>query len=208
MWDLRSRTVSSDTATSATPRVWIPPAFAFSPNPGLADWVEVLEERVRAGRVAVRAAKEAGGDRCLVLAGMSLGALAALAVANLEGDVDGLVLMLGGGDLERLAERLPRLDPRFSTISLAEAGPELTGRLTRVDALAQRSRLPPGSILLMDAMFDAVVPAESATKLWETLGRPERRRYPTGHYSFGFAFPAVVDAVAGHAERVCNPEHS
>lgn len=179
----------------------LPPSRALGAEPTAGDWLGLLEERVRAGRAAVREFGE--GRACRVVVGMSLGALAALPVAALEEEVDGLVLMLAAGDLASVAGRLSSLDDRFSALSLDPLDVEAARRAERLEPLAWTPDLPPRSILLIDARFDAVVPAASSDRLWEHLGRPRRIRYPTGHFSFGYALPWALDAVAEHARSVC-----
>ncbi|MCP5060111.1 MAG: hypothetical protein GY937_25695 [bacterium] len=75
----------------------LPPSRALGDDPTAEDWIELMEERVRAGRAATR--EFSTGKDCVVVVGMSLGGLAAFPLTVLEEGVDGLVLMLAGGDL-------------------------------------------------------------------------------------------------------------
>ncbi len=179
----------------------IPPGQALAEGMDADAWISLLEERVRSGRAAVREfARERG---CLVLVGMSLGALAALPVAALENEVDGLVIMLAGADLAALAETIPHLGQRFARFSLGELSPIQSQRLERLEPTTWASGLERDRILFVRASFDAIISEESSEQLWEALGRPERISYPIGHLSFAFAMPFAVDAIGDHVDKVC-----
>ncbi len=155
---------------------------------------------MRSGRAAVR---EFGSDgQCVVLAGISLGALVAGAVAARE-PVAGLALLLAGGELTELAGQLPEVDERYPGLSVEQLTPRDRERIDALEPLRVAPALRPEEILFLDAWFDGVVPRESSELLWQHLGRPQRVTYPVGHFSFALALPWALEAVADHAEKVC-----
>ena len=47
------------------------------------------------------------------------------------------------------------------------------------------------------------MPAPAATALWEALGKPDEKVYPSGHYSFGVLLPMAVAVAIQHADAQC-----
>lgn len=139
-----------------------------------------------------------------IAVGSSAGAITVPAVAaRLDGHVDAAVLIGGGADVydivthSSLFSAAPEL-----VIQGRPASPEEEVRLAQ--QVLTRSSLDPyhtapamGStpVLLVDAMFDAIVPRRNADLLYERLGEPERWSYPVGHVGLFVLLPTQVDAI-------------
>lgn len=167
-------------------------------------------------------------DRPVVLAGSSLGALglpavgARLAAARSRDEaqaatplprVSAAVLIGGGVGLGELM-----CDSPLGRQWLALAGVDLETtdlESLRVGIDAGCSTAPERClwsldgrpVLLVDALFDAIVPRRSANRLWESLGEPARWSYPVGHIGLFFLISDAqwrqvidwIDAVAAPA---------
>lgn len=75
-----------------------------------------------------------------------------------------------------------------------------------VDPLAWAAHVVPRPVLMLTARWDRVVPAVSSSALWEALGRPTRRVFPSGHYSFAAFLPFAVDDAIAHAADACRTQ--
>jgi len=130
-------------------------------------------------------------QRPLVGIGSSVGAVAMPAVsARLERPFDALVLAAGGADtLEILrsttmgiaASPLRWRDGRRPTTDAWRRIGAAYRDATRLDALHTARLLRGSPVLQLHADWDSIVPAATGELLWESLGRPERWRYRSGH---------------------------
>ncbi|MEO1008834.1 MAG: prolyl oligopeptidase family serine peptidase [Planctomycetota bacterium] len=55
-------------------------------------------------------------------------------------------------------------------------------------------------VLIVDGTKDKAVPFRDSTLLWERLGRPDRRSYPTNHVTLFLALPEWMDEINGWLE--------
>ena len=55
--------------------------------------------------------------------------------------------------------------------------------LAIVEPLNYAYRLPPSSILMINAYFDQAIPRSYTLALWEKIGKPRLVFVPTGHYT-------------------------
>jgi hypothetical protein len=136
----------------------------------------------------------------VVLIGVSLGAISAIPVAALEEDVDGLVSILGGGDLHRL---LPALEPFLGSQSQSFLAPATAKDLSEVEPLRWARALSPDRVLLMRAAWDHVSPGESSQLRREGLGVPREYVFPSGHFSFAAFLPAALEIARRQADTWC-----
>lgn len=182
----------------------LPPARATRDDPSQAVLVKVLQDRIRAGRLAVRLAADRLRPPCLVLFGVSVGALAAVAVSALEPKVDGLIAALGGADLRLIASGSS--DPLLRAMR-ANGGQAPTDLLPddirRVDPLTWSGQLDPRRVLLLGARWDQVMPQASKVALRKALGDPAEIEFPAGHFSFAAFLPFAVSASIEHADKLC-----
>jgi hypothetical protein len=117
----------------------------------------------------------------------------AVAVGNLEPDVDAVVAMLAGSG-PALVSSLERLAPRTA---LQQVGVASSG------ALFLSPRLLHDRVLLVRALFDELVPARATAHLAEALGNPSLHVYPSGHTSFRVFLPLAIWRALGFIERAC-----
>lgn len=182
----------------------LPPARARREEPSPGVLMQVLRDRIRTGRLAVQLAADRLRPSCMVVLGVSVGALAAVAVSALEPEVDGLIVALGGADLRLIASqssdpllRAMRIDEDDVPIDLP---PE---ELRRVDPLTWSAHLDPRRVLLLSARWDQVMPQASKAALRKALGDPAEIEYPSGHFSFAAFLPFAVSASIEHADKIC-----
>ncbi len=129
--------------------------------------------------------------------GISLGAILASLLIEMEPSFQAAVLFLGGGNLpeifrtsreepiaqfrKRFLEQMGSKDgqqERHRAFFLAEAK-----RILRpVDPLQYPSRLDPDRILMINGYFDGVIQRRFSQELWEHLGEPALTYLPAGHY--------------------------
>lgn len=136
--------------------------------------------------------------------GVSLGAIVATLMLAVESDLRAGALCLAGGDLPDLlinsAENRVARWRRWRRRTDGVAGSELARELRRF-VLSDPARIgpyiPTHKVLMVGGSFDEVVPRRNQEVLWESLGRPERRALPLGHYTAFLAFSSILDSVAG-----------
>lgn len=141
----------------------------------------------------------------VVVVGFSAGALVAPAVAARLGErVRGLVLIGGGADAVTIARR-----SSLKRVSLAlRCGDQPVGDdlfMTARDAYRRHVRLDPYAlapslsqtpVLMVHALGDRIVPADSGVLMWERLGRPDRLDFLLDHYELFYFVPGQVPRVA------------
>lgn len=182
----------------------LPPARARREEPSPGVLMRVLRDRIRTGRLAVRLTADRLQPSCIVVLGVSVGALAAVAVSALEQEVDGLIAALGGADLRKIASQSSEPLLRAMQISREEAPIDLPlEELRRVDPLTWSAKLDPRRVLLLGARWDQVMPQASKVALRRALRNPAEIEYPSDHFSFAAFLPFAVNASIEHADEVC-----
>lgn len=152
-------------------------------------------------------------QRPLVLAGFSLGAIVLPPVAaRLDDRVDAAILVAGGANVSEILSNVVLTDgTRFAGFSLAYADgvPDELRRAVSTQYLST-SQLDPyrtagalrgKRVLLLHAIFDHIVPADTGTLLYNRLGRPERWRYFFGHLGLFWWLPNEANAIARWLDR-------
>lgn len=169
-------------------------------------WAHDAERRVREARLALHIAREELALRCVTLVGLSMGALAAVPAAAIDGHTDALVLMLAGGglpDIAATAEQAGLIELLHGT----DAGDQPVS-FASVDPLAHATRLDSDRVLLIHAAFDRVMAPRATEALARRLPGATRIWFPTGHRSFALAFPFALRAASEHADRFCDARRS
>lgn len=140
--------------------------------------------------------------------GISMGGLAGAVILAVEPDLKGGALCLAGADLPDLvlasaedrAVSWRRWRWREDGLGQGELEVELARCL-----LSDPGRLGPyvatDKVLLVGGTLDRVVPRRHQDALWESLGRPERRLYPLGHYTAAVAIGAILGEVDAFLRR-------
>lgn len=140
--------------------------------------------------------------------GLSVGGIVATATAALEPDLDGLGVVVSGGDLASLVpdsregrvERWMQWRLRHDGIGPAAVAEELR-RCLWLEPLAMAAAVPTRKVLLVHGRFDEVIPRQNQDWLWEAFGRPQRLLLPLGHYLSAAALGSVLTAVDRHFRR-------
>ncbi len=170
---------------------------------------EVLAENAYAAEAALEYLDRRRPDLAglpVAVIGFSAGALAApTAAARLGERVSGVVLIGGGADIFRISQRN----------SLTRGGIELRGEngpLDRrvIERIGERylghSRLDPYHtapmlrgvpVLVVHAMFDGIVPAETGEVLYQRLGRPDRLTFLGGHGGLFYLLEGQAERIGG-----------
>lgn len=156
-------------------------------------FLALLLERIHTGRLGVRLVDEGWGPRCLAVVGVSLGGMTAVPVAALEPKVHVLVSMLGGAAITEMAP--------------ASAGPPTPSQKLAIMAVDPSTWAPlvrSKSPLIVEALWDRVVPKPSRRALWRALSPSGTRIvYPAGHGSFAAFLPHAATQAIRHIEAVC-----
>jgi pimeloyl-ACP methyl ester carboxylesterase len=161
------------------------------------------------------------GDRPVMIAGYSAGALVGPAVGALLHDrIEGVVLVGGGANLLNIARRSSLTNGGIAVRWVGpperadvDASDEDWARLE--DAYLSASKLDPNNtapyladkpVLVLHGIFDDIVPADTGELLYERLGRPERFVYTLGHRGLFWRLPAQAGLIRRwidrHAPRV------
>ncbi len=198
-------TGSEIVARLATDRGWavtslLPPGDLPRPGAPVEEWVGLVEERVRSARAALRVGAEntENSHQCVALIGVSVGGIASLRVAELEGSVDVVVGMLAGTGAEGLLHAARAYGAAPSQLSA-----EMLARVDALDPAKNAEGLRGRPVLLVRALFDDVIPPESFDALRGALEDPEVHSWPTGHESFVYVMPWAVDQALDWVDRAC-----
>jgi cephalosporin-C deacetylase-like acetyl esterase len=125
------------------------------------------------------------------LVGMSLGAIVGSLTAGVDQSIRSEVLLFGGGDLSGIifsTSEQSYVKMRNRLLEERQMGPEALKQdaektLAAVEPLNYAYRLPPSSILMINAYFDNTIPRLYTLALWEKIGKPHLIFVPTGHYT-------------------------
>jgi dienelactone hydrolase len=132
-----------------------------------------------------------GNSTPIGVMGISMGAIVAALALQVEPRIGAGALILGGADIAAILawsreDRVVRFREavmQASRMSLDEFHDEAARIMVPVDALTYRGRADPNRILMVNGLFDRVIPSSSSKNLWEAMGRPLWFQMPTGHYS-------------------------
>lgn len=147
------------------------------------------------------------------IAGISLGAIMSATALGADPRLKAGMLMLGGGDIALIlstSDEPPMKEIRESVLAhLGWSQDTLHRKLKEwaapIDPLTYAPRVDPESVLLMDGIFDEVVPPVSADLLWNALGKPQRIRIPTGHYTAFFYLLWADRKMVQHFTKTLKP---
>lgn len=127
--------------------------------------------------------------------GASLGGITTALLCAVEPRIRAGAVLLAGGDLPRVLVESD--EPRIARwraergLDPAALGARLAAEVES-DPLLLAPAVDARRLLVVQARFDAAVPAACQERLWEALGRPERWVLPTGHRSAGVYLPWLV----------------
>lgn len=168
---------------------------------------EVLAENAYAAEAALEYIDRMRPDLAglpVAVIGFSAGALAAPTAAVRLGErVSAVVLIGGGADIFQISQRntltrggidLRGKDGPLDRRLVARIGEHYLEH-TRLDPYHMAPRLRGVPVLVVHAMFDGIVPAETGEVLYERLGRPDRLTFLGGHGGLFYL-------LEGQAERI------
>ena len=116
-----------------------------------------------------------------VICGVSLGALAAPAVALRLQDTDALITIGGGANVPAI---MANSALRLLSMPSASQRRSLSQQILRevpLDPGLLAPHLKELPVLQIDGMLDTIIPKRFANRWHEALGKPDRWRYPVGH---------------------------
>jgi pimeloyl-ACP methyl ester carboxylesterase len=126
--------------------------------------------------------------------GVSVGALLSVRLLADAPQLRFGVLILGGGGVRTLLQqsiiaRGVRDELVRKKVDLAKA----IQRLQKIDPVTYAPRVRDREILMIDAIYDTVIPPDTARELWQALGKPELIWIPTGHLGALFHKRPLID---------------
>lgn len=144
----------------------------------------------------------------LATLGVSFGGMVGTALLAVEPDLAAGALCIAGGDLAGLvhvtSEGRARSWLRWRQEEDGIGVSELSREIER-EAVSDPARMgvhvATERVFLVTANFDTVVPMPFQDVLWESLGRPQRMRIPTGHYSAALLLGPILSAVDAFFRR-------
>lgn len=134
------------------------------------------------------------------LFGVSLGGVVGALVAGVEPRFTRTVLVVGGGDLPAMVLHESR-ETREMRQRLLDGGwtaEKLKPILAPIEPLTFAGRVDPGSVLLINAENDDVIPRECTEQLWKAMGGPRINWIKANHYSIALALPQILNQSAEH----------
>ena len=126
------------------------------------------------------------------LLGISLGGMIAHVIMGLE-DLDfGITLLTGGNSAGIVWEGIATRDVKKQIKRAGITREQLSQIWAIIDParLARHNRVK--RILMINGLYDQVVPPKFTLQLWESLGRPPIHWYPCAHISFFFLLKGIV----------------
>jgi len=175
---------------------------------------DVVRERLRAGVIDGRRLLDwlvthpkIDATR-LASAGVSIGSIQALLLAECDRRIRaGFFVMTGGNLTEMLYDSSETPVRDFRNRMMAQRGwttreqwvEGVKAYVAPVDPLTYTAYLDPRNVMLASGRFDTVVPQTYAQQLWEALGQPRWYKLPCGHYTL---FPFFWWAIARGADHL------
>ena len=177
----------------AVARLERPPVDLADPAVGPQEFSKAISGAVVDGRrlIDFLATHPRVDEHRLASAGVSLGGIQALLLAQTDPRVrGGFYVMVGGGLAELLWDSAEKPIRAFReriraewALETREAFVESLRNMTReVDPLTYAPLLKPGVVLLASGRFDRVMPPPRTEALWQALGKPRWIHLPVGHY--------------------------
>lgn len=118
----------------------------------------------------------------LGLVGLSLGTFIGVRVMANEPRLRFGVLILGGGGLDVLIKDSLIGQALFQAMVRRGGNPlEALPKLLELDPVSYADKLRDRRLLMINGLYDTIIPPAAATRLWERLGRPELIWIPIGH---------------------------
>jgi len=140
------------------------------------------------------------------VAGVSLGAFVGSLALSADERFKRAVLVVGGGDIasvlwngteaRRVKEKLVEQGYTYET---------LERKLRPVEPLTYAGNVPPGSVLMVNAKQDTIVPPECTEKLWEKMGKPEILWYDANHTGMIAYLFEIMEKAASHFSPNARP---
>jgi hypothetical protein len=152
-----------------------------------------------------------------VIVGMSAGAIALPTVVARIGPVDAAVVIGGGENVAEIIADSPLFSQHIELVDVRlEASPQgdrnvkllpcenPKKRAEFVAAVLRKSKIDPrhaaaalkdAPVLMVQAKYDDIVPAAAGQSMYESLDRPERWHYRTGHIGLTLLMPWKIDYV-------------
>ncbi len=155
------------------------------------------------------AQKEVDAHR-LGIMGISLGAIVASVVMEVDSRIQAGVFLLGGADLAGIIDtseensliKFRRRVIEHEGLDTRQFRDVATRMLKPVDPLSYAYRLDPHRVLMINGYFDQVIRREYVRAFWEASSRPELVFIPTGHYSAGLLVAYARAKTVAHFQKI------
>ena len=145
--------------------------------------MEALRQSVMDVRSVVNWLK-AQGVKQVGIFGVSFGALITGILACVDEDIDFAILVAPPADFATIFRKSRLRDIfRKTNPSVKELIERYDDSLNAISLLRHKPLLAPEKILIVEALYDQMVPTEVVEKLWRAWKMPNIRRYPHGHLS-------------------------
>jgi dienelactone hydrolase len=164
---------------------------------------------VRRGIDWLSAQKEVDSHR-LGIMGISLGAIVASVVMEVDSRIQAGVFLLGGANLAGIIDsseensliKFRRRVMEHDGLDTQQFRDAAARMLKPVDPMSYAHRLDPRRVLMINGYFDQVIHREYAKAFWEASSRPELVFIPTGHYSAGLLVTYARAKTIAHFQKI------
>jgi len=144
------------------------------------------------------------------LLGISEGAIVGSLVAATNRHIQAGVFILGGGNLsgifhssrEKVLVEVREKILGSGGISIDQFHQKVGSSLSVIDPLTYANCIRPSTVLFVDALLDRVIHPRFASQLWEKMGRPERIRLLSGHYTTVLYLPYLRFMALRHFKKI------
>lgn len=149
-------------------------------------------------------------DMKVMAVGVSLGGIFATMLDANDKRVDGGVFMLSGADLAEIITqsketgiiKIRKEVMKNLGLSQKQLYQEIKNRTQEIEPLNYLQRLNPKKILLINAMFDQVIPSQSKKLMRKALPGVTILNLPTGHYTAALFLNAAERATLNHLNKI------
>ena len=129
----------------------------------------------------------------VVISGISLGGMMAHLVMAVEEFDAGITILAGGNNAGIIWEGIATRSVKDDIIKAGFTREQTNHIYQIIDPIILAKHNKTKNLLMINGLYDEVIPTRFTTELWETLGKPEIRWYPCAHVSIAFFVKRVVE---------------
>ncbi len=129
----------------------------------------------------------------VVISGISLGGMLAHLAMTVESFDAGITILAGGNNAGIIWEGIATRSVRDDIINAGFTLEQAKHVYQIIDPIKMAKHNKTKNLLMINGLYDEVMPIRYTKELWEALGKPKIRWYPCAHVSIAFFVKSVVN---------------